>query len=215
MGYFPNPSKTHLVVKSEFEEEAIKVFGGTGIKVTSEGREMLGSAIGSRDFVKTCTAEKIDAFVNDIENLAKIAEQYPQSAYAAFSHCIEGKWRYLMRIVEDIDSPLQPLEDSINQVFIPALTGRSQCNPDERSFMSLPIRYGGLNIVNPVTNASQEYQASQKISKPFKDMIVEQRESFSKPQLQSSKASLRPTSYTGSFFGKDLGCSWSRASSKI
>jgi hypothetical protein len=191
MGYFPNSSKTHLVVKSEFEEEAIKVFEGTGIKVTSEGHEMLGSAIGSRDFVKTFTAEKIDVFVNEIEDLAKIAEHYPQSAYAAFSHCIMGKWRYLMRTVEDIDSLFEPLEDSINQVFIPALTGRSQCNADERSFISLPIRYGGLNIINPITNASHEYQSSQKISMPLKDMIVEQRESFSKPQLQSIKASLR------------------------
>ena len=89
---------------------------------------MLGSAIGSRDFVKTFPAEKIDVFVNEIEDLAKIAEHYPQSAYAAFSHCIMGKWRYLMRTVEDIDSLFEPLEDSINQVFIPALTGRSQCN---------------------------------------------------------------------------------------
>ena len=96
-----------------------------------------------------------------------------------------------MRTVEDIDSLLQPLEDTINQVFLPALTGRSQCNPDERTFMSLPIRYGGLNIINPITNVSHEYQASQMISEPLKDMIVEQRESFGKPQLQSMKASLR------------------------
>jgi hypothetical protein len=96
-----------------------------------------------------------------------------------------------MRTVEDIDSLLQPLEDTINQVFLPALTGRSQCNPDERTFMSLPIRYGGLNIINPITNVSHEYQASQMISEPLKDMIVEQRESFGKPQLQSIKASLR------------------------
>jgi hypothetical protein len=45
-------------MKSEFEEEAIKVFEGTGIKVTSEGHEMLGSAIGSRDFVKTFSAKR-------------------------------------------------------------------------------------------------------------------------------------------------------------
>ncbi|CAB3982841.1 Hypothetical predicted protein, partial [Paramuricea clavata] len=152
---------------------------------------MLGSAIGSHDFVKTFTAEKIDVFVNEIEDLAKIAEHYPQSAYAAFSHCIVGKWRYLMWTVKDIDSLFEPLEDSINQVFIPALTGRSHCNADERSFISLPIRYGGLNIINPITNASHEYQSSQKISTPLKGMIVKQRESFSKPQLQSIKASLR------------------------
>ena len=48
MGYFPNTSKTHLVVKRQFQEEAITAFEGTGIKVKIKGHEMLGSAIGSR-----------------------------------------------------------------------------------------------------------------------------------------------------------------------
>ena len=121
MGYFPNASKTYLVVKPQFEEEAIKVFEeqeGTGIKVITEGYEMLGSTIGSTHFAEQFTEKKIELFVEEIEILSKIAEQYPQSAYAAFSHCIMGKWRYLMRTVENIDTLFQPLEDVINQSFI-------------------------------------------------------------------------------------------------
>ena len=34
-------------------------------------------------------------------------------------------------------------------------------------------------IINPVISASGEYRASQKISEPLKDMIVQQSESFS------------------------------------
>ncbi|XP_068705742.1 uncharacterized protein [Montipora foliosa] len=59
--------------------------------------------------------------------------------------------------------------------------------------LSLPIRHGGLNIITPVTSASGEYHASQKISEPLKDMTVQQSELFSKPQPQpqSIKTHLR------------------------
>ena len=84
MGYFPNASKTHLVVKPQFREEAIKAFEGTGIKVNIEGHEMLGSAIGSRQFTEQFAAKKIKQFVNEIESVAKIAERYPESAMLHF-----------------------------------------------------------------------------------------------------------------------------------
>ena len=151
---------------------------------------MLGSTFGSTRFAKEYTAHKFDDFVEEIENLAKITECRPQSAYAAFSHCIMGKWRYIMRTIEDIDILFQPLEDVISQTFIPTLTGRSQCTSDERRLLSLPLRYGGLTIINTVTRASEKYKASQMISEPPKDMIVEQKESFGRPQLQSMNANL-------------------------
>ena len=50
MGYHPNASKTHLIVKPQFQEEAIKVFKGIGIKVTTEGHKMLGTTIGAISF---------------------------------------------------------------------------------------------------------------------------------------------------------------------
>ena len=163
----------HDTSRSEtaFREEVIKAFEGTGIKIIIEGHEMLGSAIGSRQFTEQFAAKKTEQFVNEIESRAKIAERYPQSAYAAFSHCIISKWRYLMRTVENIDIFFQPIEEAINQIFVPALTGRGPCNPDERKLVSLTIRYGGLNIINPATSANGEYHVSQKNSKPLKDMI--------------------------------------------
>ena len=97
----------------------------------------------------------------------------------------------MMRTVENIGIFFQPLEEAINQNFVPALTRRGPGNPDEWKLVSLPVCYGGLNIINPVTSANGEYHASQKMRKPFKDMIIEQKESFSKPQLQSIRASLR------------------------
>ena len=152
---------------------------------------MLGSTIGATSFAEEYTSHKVKDFVEEIENLSQIAEPYPQSAYAALTHCIMGKWRYIMRTIEDIDTLFQPLEDVITQTVISVLTGSCHCSPAKRRLLSLPIRHGGLNIINPVISASGEYHGSQKISEPLKDMIVEQSESFSKPQLQSIKTDLR------------------------
>ena len=148
---------------------------------------MFGSTIGSTRFTEEYTAQKFEDFVEEMENLAKIVERYPQYAYAAFSHCIMGKWRYIMLTIEDVDTLFQPLEDVISQTFIPALTGRSQCTSDERRVLSLPLRYGDLNVISPETRACEEYKASQMISKPLKDMTVQKKESFRRPQLQFIK----------------------------
>ena len=45
-GYFPNPSKTWLVIKPEHLGEASRVFADTGVSITLEGRPYLGGAIG-------------------------------------------------------------------------------------------------------------------------------------------------------------------------
>ena len=191
IGYYPNPSKTYLVVKPEFLDEARNMFEGTGIKLTTEGHGLLGSTVGTTKFNKEFVAGKVESFVEEIDTLSKIAEMYPQAAYAAFSHGIVGKWRYIMRTNNDINTLFQPLEDVIKQTFIPALTGRGQCSEEERNLLTLPLRYGGLNIVNSTTMANAEFNSSQKISEPLKEMIIDQRESFTKPQLQSIKNDLR------------------------
>ena len=42
-GYFPNPSKTWLVVKPEHLPEATTIFQDTGVNLTCEGRPYLGT----------------------------------------------------------------------------------------------------------------------------------------------------------------------------
>ena len=103
MGYYPNASKTNFIVKPQFHEVAIKVFKGTGMKVTTEGHEMLSSTISATSFAEEYTSHKVKDFAGEIETLSQIAERYRQSAYAAFPVCSIGKWRYTMRI-EDIDT---------------------------------------------------------------------------------------------------------------
>lgn len=67
---------------------------------------------------------------------------------------------------------LQPLKDAIIEKLMPFLTGRNQCSAEERKLLSLPTRYGALNIINPVPEASSQFIASKKISEPLKEMVV-------------------------------------------
>ena len=57
---------------------------------------------------------------------------------------------------------LKPLDDVINNKFIPALTEGHKCTTDERMLLSLPIRYGGMGIPILVDSSTREYENSKK-----------------------------------------------------
>ena len=163
-GYFPNASKTTMVVKEEFFDQAKDLFEETGIKITTDGHKILGAACGKRSFVNEYVADKIDEWEEEIEMLSKIAEMYPHAAYTAFTRAIVCKWQYLMRTIDGIGNMFQPLENAISAKLIPALTGRGPCSSVERTILSLPTRHGGLNLVNPVEVANIHYNALLKIT---------------------------------------------------
>ena len=84
--YYPNPPKTHLVVKEEHEVCAIEVFDCTGVQITTEGKRHLGAAIGSRSFAEEYVSSKVEEWTEEIKHLAKVAVSQPHAAYAAFTH---------------------------------------------------------------------------------------------------------------------------------
>ena len=130
----------------------------------------------------------MDTCVEEILTLAKIAEMHPHAAYAAFSHVIMGKWQYIMRTIEDVGGLLHPIEEAIHEKLIPALTGRGLCSPEERKLLSLPTRYEGLNIINPVVAANIQFDASKKFAEPLKEMNINHTETYRNPQLQEIRS---------------------------
>ena len=116
-GYFPNPTKTRLVVKEHLLSEATNLFHDTGISVTDSGTRYLGAAIGTPTFVKSFVDEKVKCWVDEICLLSKIAADECQTAYAAFTFGVKSRWNYLSRIMPEIESSLQPLEVAIRRVL--------------------------------------------------------------------------------------------------
>ena len=95
--------------------------------------------------------------------LAKIAETEPQAAYSAFVGGFKGKLTYLMRTIPELDEFLKPIEDTIRNELIPALTGCHICSDNERKLLSLPSRYDGLgnsDILSMRTTRIRQFKKS-------------------------------------------------------
>ena len=154
--------------------DAQRLFEGTGVQVTVEGKHHLGAALGSHLFTEQYVSEKVDSWSCCVAKLSDIAKVHPHNAYSAFTHGLCNKWTYFLRTIPGIFSLLEPLEAS---KFIPALTGRF-ISDDERALLALPIRLGGLGIVDPQTVSDSEFAASEKVTSPLVGLILQQDMSF-------------------------------------
>ena len=171
LGYYPNPKKCWLVVKPEKEGRAKEMFAGTGINITTEGRKRLGAALGSRSYLEHYLGGKVEDWVGEVTRLAEFARSQPQASYAAFTFGLRHRWTYFMRTLPDIETLLQPLERAISDVLIPSLIGR---NCSEAVLVALPVRMGGLGLINPSDSADAEYSASIRVSAPLVSEIEAQ-----------------------------------------
>ena len=184
LGYFPNASKTWLVVKQEYLQDAKDIFGDTKIRITMEGPEdddpkngqrYLGSALGTESFQKKYVSEKVTRWIRELEDLCKIAKMEPQLAYAAYTFGLSKKWIYVMRTIPNISEYLKPLEECIRTKFIPViLGGKYQPNELDRDIYSLPTKHGGLAIFNPAEMCDSEYKYSLAATNPLVDTIITQ-----------------------------------------
>ena len=67
---------------------------------------------------------------------------------------------------------LQPLEDVIRMEFIPVITGQPAPNDVVRALLALPVRLGGLAIIDPTKTADAEYESSIRVTAPLVALIV-------------------------------------------
>ena len=71
-------------------------------------------------------------------------------------------------------------------VLIPALLGRP-VNQHERDILELPVRCGGLGIINPVRIASREYAFSVALTKDLVSLINQQDQDTTKLDMGKMK----------------------------
>ena len=105
--------------------------------------------------------------------LSKIAKTEPHAAYSNFIYSMKQKWNFAMRTIPDISQHLQPLEKIIREEFIPKVIS-CPVNDYLRDMIALPVRMGGLGIINPVDVADMEYRNSTRLTSPLTNQIIEQ-----------------------------------------
>ena len=174
-GYHANASKTWLVVKESKLDLARSQFEGTGVNITISGKRHLGAAIGTYEFKEEFISGLVTEWVQQIKTLADIARIDPHSAYVAFTHGLCHRYTYFMRTIPQISEMIQPLENAIRDHLIPALTEKHFCNVIERKLLSLPVRLGGLGIINPCEIADHEFNNSVKLTSTLTNAIIGQK----------------------------------------
>lgn len=108
--------------------EAEWVFGEE-VNVTTEGKRHLGAVIGSKNYEDQYCYEKISK-KEEIETLTEIAKSQPQSAYLAFTKGYKSKFTYFMRTIESFEDYADPIQEVINEMFLPTLFRQIEPLPD-------------------------------------------------------------------------------------
>ena len=178
-GYFPEPRKTVLIIKDEkLVDYAHNLFSGTGITITTNGQRHLGAVVGNEHCRNQYVALKVEKWVKDVTELSDIAVEEPQLAYSAFVKGISHRWSFVQRTIPTISNLFKPLEECIQKIFLPSLLGR-HISEVQRNILSLPVRFGGLGIANPVETADREYYASKTITQNLTNLILQQEQDIS------------------------------------
>ena len=174
MGYLPNAKKTWLILKNENNiQKAQRVFKDTGINISTVGKKHLGACLGSPAFKTEYVSEKVSVWLKQLERLTDFAQTDPHAAYAAYTFGFMQRWNYVQRTIPGISDLFQPIERCLRDKFIPALVGKS-VSDHERKVLSLPTRFGGLNLQNPTKTADKEYEWSVKLTTSLTQKIKEQ-----------------------------------------
>ena len=109
-GYYPEPTKSFIVVNERWKKEAAAIFGDLGVQVVT-GHRFLGGFIGSQYGRGEYVMSKVRRWVGHVNVLAQAASTQPQLAYAARS--LQHEWTFLLRVVPRCGPLFQELELSL------------------------------------------------------------------------------------------------------
>ena len=93
-GYFPEPTKSVVVVASKYVEIAKSAFQNVGVKVVT-GHRFLGGVVGEREFCVQFVREKVDVWVDCVDKLSQAAIKAPQAAFASLTKSLQCEWDFL------------------------------------------------------------------------------------------------------------------------
>ena len=108
--------------------------------------------------------------------LSEIAKTEPHIAYTAYVFGFQHEYTYFMCTLPDIKQLLLRLDAAIDD-FICAMLNNYEFSELERTWFSLPVKFGGLGIIIPSQVADIYYDNSKAVTKVLVDRIINQHKS--------------------------------------
>jgi hypothetical protein len=164
-GYHPEPEKLHYICPLADEAAARAAFEAEGYTKVSfcRGHRYVGGFVGSKAMRDRWIEPKIEEWVHGVKELSKVAQRYPQTAYAGFTQSLQSEWQYISRCVAGSEEFLQPGEDAICEYFLPAILQEPADNIDDefRTLLGHGVKQGGITVRNPTLTASRLFESSE------------------------------------------------------
>ena len=159
-GYFPEPTKSILVVQPENVDRAKEALSHLGFSIVT-GARYLGGHVGTTAKRDDWVAGKVAGWVTGVDALSRVAQPSPHCAFVGLQKSLQSEWMHLQRVVDDIGSAFQPIEDAILTKFLPALFDTPLAiPPDLRTITSLPVKKAGVGLPNPTSTAPHNHTSS-------------------------------------------------------
>ena len=151
--------------------EAQNLFANWRVNITAEVKRHLGAVIESTEYRDEYVKDLVKDWDNQLTILLTVAETQPQVAYLAVASRFKSKLNYFLITIPNICYLLLPLERTIRNKFIPAVTGCYICSDKERELISLPTTYDGMAIPIFHETAEIEFMNSSKITSELTALI--------------------------------------------
>jgi hypothetical protein len=128
------------------------------------GSRCLGGGIGTSEYRDAWMRMLVEGWETDVRKLSAFGLTHPHHAYCLLVRNVIPQWRHSMRTTRCSPDVFAPLETALVSGFFPAVFGWRPDDPWLRNRCALPTRHGGLGIPNPVRMASEQYDASSRMT---------------------------------------------------
>jgi hypothetical protein len=144
--YFPEPAKSIFVCNPENWPGAEGRLEAFGFKFV-DGSQYVGGFLGSEAALSKWLEAPVAQWVRGVESLAKVAQRYPQTAYAGLAQSLQQEWQYLQHRVLDCGA-FGAVEEVIRSVLLLALLQaiEAEC---QRKLTTVSVRKAGLGLLDP------------------------------------------------------------------
>jgi hypothetical protein len=120
IGYYPEPTKSILIVRKHNLKEARLRFPAFRVK---PGNCYLGGFIGEDEALNEWLGEKTKFWTEAVTDLTPVTQAFPQAAYSGLQKSLQQEWQLVQRVTKGIGPEFASVEQSLAEIFLPTLFG--------------------------------------------------------------------------------------------
>ena len=89
-----------------------------------------------------------------------MARQHPQTAYAGLQKSLQQEWAFVQSVTPVKRMAFQPVEDELQEIFLPSLFWGATSQIPGREITGLPVKQDGISLPNPTQTSRDTWTGS-------------------------------------------------------